>query len=232
VAFGAVGYASYNYYQVKFFEEEFNRNAKNQRSFMWAIHQKIAYNLDSILDKYEKGSKIETYRKVLLSYAEGFVLETGVGTSRNNRFYPPDCHVLGVDWASNMLEAALVKPKPLAEMDFKIEDVEKMTFKDDVFDTVVDTFGLDYYIDPAKALDEMKRVCKKDGKILLLCSGLSHYDYLNFFIEYKAPYTICNQGYFPNRDWEKYITPDKFEILKYERKLNGTIYFYILKNKK
>jgi ubiquinone/menaquinone biosynthesis C-methylase UbiE len=47
--------------------------------------------------------------------------------------------------------------------DFKyaIEDVEYMTFKDNTFDTVVDTFGLEYYLNPEKAIKEMKRVCKK-----------------------------------------------------------------------
>jgi hypothetical protein len=52
------------------------------------------------------------------------------------------------------------------------------------------------------------------------------------FIEYKAPYTITNNGYFPNRNWEDYIKEEDFEIEKYERKINGTIYFYILKNSK
>jgi ubiquinone/menaquinone biosynthesis C-methylase UbiE len=36
-----------------------------------------------------------------------------------------------------------------------------MSFKDDTFDTVVDTFGLEYYLNPRRALLEMKRVCKK-----------------------------------------------------------------------
>jgi ubiquinone/menaquinone biosynthesis C-methylase UbiE len=48
----------------------------------------------------------------------------------------------------------------MVNIDYKIEDIERMTFKDNVFDTVVDTFGLEYYVNPAKALNEMKRVNK------------------------------------------------------------------------
>jgi hypothetical protein len=48
----------------------------------------------------------------------------------------------------------------------------------------------------------MKRVCKKDGKILILTSGRSHYDLLNMLLDYKTPYTVTNYGYFPNKDWE------------------------------
>jgi hypothetical protein len=36
-----------------------------------------------LVDGYEKGSKIDGYRKTLISYAEGLILETGIGTSRN-----------------------------------------------------------------------------------------------------------------------------------------------------
>ena len=200
---------------------------------MWAIHQKIAYEYDKRLEGYEKVNRLDVYRKVLLSYAEGFVLETGVGTSRNINYYPPDCHVMGVDWATNMIEVALTKPKlTQGEIEYKIEDVEKLTFKDDVFDTVVDTFGLEYYVNPEKALEEMKRVCKKGGHILLLTSGKSQYDYVNWFVNFKSPYIICNSGYFPNRDWEQIITPDKFEIVKSDRIMNGSVYMYVLKNTK
>ena len=46
-------------------------------------------------------------------------------------------------------------------------------FPDQCFDTVVDTFGLCSYDDPIVVLTEMKRVCKPDGKILLLEHGRS-----------------------------------------------------------
>jgi ubiquinone/menaquinone biosynthesis C-methylase UbiE len=39
------------------------------------------------------------------------------------------------------------------------------------FDTIVDTFGLEYTLNPEICLKEMKRVCKKDGLILLLNYG-------------------------------------------------------------
>jgi methyltransferase OMS1 len=133
-----------------------------------------------------------------------------------------------------MLEVALSKipVSSNVKIDYKVDDVENLTFKDNVFDTVVDTFGLEYYLNPEKALKEMKRVCKKDGLILILTSGMSHYELLNLFLEYKAPYYICNYGYFPNRRWDDVIKEEDFEIVKKERKMNGSIYFYILKNKK
>lgn len=62
-----------------------------------------------MLDDYEKYTKIKQYRKILCSYAEGLVLETGVGTSRNIDYYPPTSKIIGIDWASNLLEVAFGK---------------------------------------------------------------------------------------------------------------------------
>jgi ubiquinone/menaquinone biosynthesis C-methylase UbiE len=75
-----------------------------------------------------------------------------------------------------MLEAALQKTSSqLSDYEYKIDDTENLTFKDNVFDTVVDTFAMEYYVNPAKALQEMKRVCKPDGLILILTSGKGYY---------------------------------------------------------
>ena len=51
----------------------------------------------------------------------------------------------------------------------------------------------------------MKRVCKKDGLILILASGYSSFDLINLYNEFKAPYTIFNNGYYPNRKWDEII---------------------------
>ena len=91
----------------------------------------------------------------------GKILETGVGTSRNLPFYPPGSQVTAVDWSSNSLEVALLKPATNIEIQYRLEDVEEMSFPDDSFDTIVDTFGMEYYLEPTKVLQAMKRVCKK-----------------------------------------------------------------------
>ena len=52
-----------------------------------------------------------------------------------------------------------------------MEDSENLSFNNDSFDCVVDTFGLEYTFDPVKQLWEMKRVCKKGGLIFLMENG-------------------------------------------------------------
>ena len=47
----------------------------------------------------------------------------------------------------------------------------------------------------------MKRVCKPNGKILLMECGLSNDPFLNKWIEFSLPMNIHKYGFFNNRDW-------------------------------
>lgn len=61
---------------------------------------------------------------------------------------------------------ALLKSASNINISYRLEDVENMSFKENTFDTILDTFGLEYYLNPEKAISEMKRVCKP-GKMNL-----------------------------------------------------------------
>ena len=215
------------------FNTEVFEKSKFKRISLYEVHQNLAFHIDPILDNYEKEKNIGMIRQKLLSYAKGFVLETAVGTSRNVRYYPEGCKILAIDWASNMLEVALKKITPEnIELDYKIDDTEKLTFKDDVFDTVVDTFGLESYVNPEKALNEMRRVCKEGGKILILACGLSHDEYLNRFLHMKAAHFLRNYGYSPNKNWDSLINKMNFDVEHKEKFINGTLHMYVLRNNK
>ena len=78
-----------------------------------------------------------------------------------------------IDASENMVAKARRKISGLANVKTKfacsIGDSSNLgSFPDQCFDTVVDTFGLCSYDDPVAVLKEMQRVCKPDGKILLL----------------------------------------------------------------
>ena len=119
----------------------------------------------------------------MLKFANGKVLETAVGTSRNLGYYSYDCEVTGVDYSPNALEIALTKTST-TNITYKLEDMDTLSFKDSTFDTVVDTFGLEYNMNPRKALEEMRRVCKKDGLILLLNQGAPDSKWMQYYYRF------------------------------------------------
>ncbi|KAM3144350.1 hypothetical protein pb186bvf_003514 [Paramecium bursaria] len=227
VLFGGASYASYQYTQLQRFREEFDQ-IPDKKGFLYNVHQNAAYQYDKWLDSYEITTKIPDYRQFIVQFAKGKILETGVGTSRNLNYYLPGSNITAIDWSPNCLEMALMKSNPLLQVRYLLQDVENIQFPDNTFDSIVDTFGLEYYLNPEKVLSEMMRVCKKGGQILILASGKSDHDYLSLFVELKTPFYLNKMGYFPNRDWDKIIKNFNMKIIFEERKVNGSIYCYII----
>lgn len=85
------------------------------------------------------------------------VLETCAGSNRNLRFYKPPIDLTLIDFSPNMLSSGSSKVSPLVKYNYILGDVMKMPFQDDTFDCVIDTFGLEYVLNPHKALSEMRR---------------------------------------------------------------------------
>jgi hypothetical protein len=99
-------YAYYKYYQVKSFEKQFNTIISDRQAF-FNLHNDMAFKFDEKIEPGESKHKIGKYRKSILKFAEGNVLETGVGTSRNLQHYPLGCEITGVDYSPKMIEVAL-----------------------------------------------------------------------------------------------------------------------------
>lgn len=103
-------------------------------------------------------------------------------------------------------------------------DVSQMSFPDRTFDTVCDTFGLCSFEDPKVALQEMERVCKDDGQILLLEHGRSTYDWLNEILDKNSHRHTARWGCVWNRDIESLCHDAGLEVTSISRWHFGTTY--------
>lgn len=133
------------------------------------------------------------YRKIrerLWKGVSGKVLDAGVGTGCNMPYYPPDADVVGVDLSQKMLARAQQKMKALKKViPLYHASVYALPFPDRCFDVVVATFLCCVVSDPLQAATEMKRVCKQNGRILLLEYVLSSSRWHRFLQYLMTPYT-------------------------------------------
>ena len=111
----------------------------------------------------------KSWRKKLLFHARGKILEVGVGTGKNFPYYPEGADVTGIDIADRMLPIAREKTHQLGlSFDLLQGDVQALPFSENTFDTTVSTFVFCSVPDPVLGLQELRRVVKPEGKILLL----------------------------------------------------------------
>jgi ubiquinone/menaquinone biosynthesis C-methylase UbiE len=150
-----------------------------------AVHElQVAY--DEIADQYEKKTWFDQHilgvarqRKQLMSQAYGKILDVACGTGLNFPMFPATAETTAIDLSPRMLEIAQQKAVTLnLNVQVKIMDAQKLEFPDGSFDTVTSTLSTCTFPDPMQALQEMKRVCRTDGLILLLEHGHSSLPWL------------------------------------------------------
>ena len=95
------------------------------------------------------------------------------------------CKLYGLDLSEKMLEKA---KKKLSDSDtLLVGDSENMPFEDEMFDVLTSTESFHHYPNPQKAVKEIYRVLKKDGK-LILCDFWRPFlkrNFMNLFIRFS-----------------------------------------------
>jgi ubiquinone/menaquinone biosynthesis C-methylase UbiE len=122
---------------------------------------------------------VRRLRRRLLRRASGKVLEVAAGTGKNLRYYPKGSRIIAVDVSGEMLNVARKRAaKPSINISFVLADAESLPFRDKSFDTVVSSLSTCTFPKPVAALREMARVCRPEGKTLLLEHGRSNREWL------------------------------------------------------
>lgn len=156
------------------------------------------YNLMSSM--MEKG-RMSQWRKAIWQEAQGKILEIGVGTGQNIIYYPENADITAIDFSENMLEKAKEKADNMGKkINLRLMDVQSLDFPDNTFDTVITTCVFCSVPDPIKGLLELKRVCKNDGKIIMLEHVRSKRMILGPLMDIFNPLTVLIAGANINRD--------------------------------
>ncbi len=115
-------------------------------------------------------------RKMVVPYAQGNVLEIGIGSGSNLKYY--DNHKVSKVWGLDPSPQALNYAHQEAQkLSFPTELVkataENMPLENQSMDTVLSTFTLCTVPQPATVLANIRRVLKADGKFIFCEHGLA-----------------------------------------------------------
>lgn len=170
-------------------------------------------NTEKIKKRYNRAAKfydilenpmevmaLKKWRIELMKELKGNVLEVGVGTGKNIEYYPSNIDITAIDFSKRMLEKAYEKS---IKFDKKVKlvsmDVQNMDFPDNTFDVIFTTCVFCSVPDPILGLREMRRVCKSNGKIIMIEHVRSEKKVLRVFMDILNPIVVNTYGANINR---------------------------------
>lgn len=143
---------------------------------------------------------LKEWRINLMEELEGDVLEIGVGTGKNIEYYQKDINITAIDFSEKMLEKAIEKAEKYNKNVTLLQmDAQKMNFPDNTFDTIFTTCVYCSVPDPVKGLKEMRRVCKTNGKIIMIEHVRSEKKLLGLIMDILNPIVVNTYGANINR---------------------------------
>ena len=99
-----------------------------------------------------------------------WVLDVGIGTGLSLNVFPRHCRIVGIDLSRQMLKKAQEK-----ELNYGLNNVQlfemdamNLNFADNSFDKVFISHVVSVVPDPYRVMNEVKRVCKKGGRIVIV----------------------------------------------------------------
>lgn len=168
---------------------------------------------DTIRKRYDRVSSIydimespmeamafKSMRIELMKELSGKVLEVGVGTGKNIEYYPDDIDITAIDFSCRMLRRAKDKAEALNKSVTLLHmDAQQMNFADDAFDMIFTTCVFCSVPDPVRGLQEMRRVCKPGGKIIMIEHVRSERMVLGLIMDVLNPLVVNLYGANINR---------------------------------
>jgi phosphatidylethanolamine/phosphatidyl-N-methylethanolamine N-methyltransferase len=140
-----------------------------ENDFVNAVYEKLASVYDFTFGPALHPGRMQAIQKLRIEPGMK-VLEVGVGTAINAALYPRDCAVTGIDLSASMLEKgrARVARKALRNVRLLEMDAADLKFPDGTFDIVYAPYLISVVPDPVAVAREMRRVCRKSGRIIVL----------------------------------------------------------------
>src|SRR3954462_2286299 len=140
-----------------------------ENHFVEGVYDKLAKVYDLFFGPTLHPGRLRAMKRMNIQPGER-VLEVGVGTGINLDLYPRDAAITGIDYTASMLEKARERAakRQGAAVRLLQMDAADLKFADNAFDIVYAPYLISVVPDPVKVAQEMRRVCRPGGRIIIL----------------------------------------------------------------
>ena len=197
--------------------------SQKQKTAPATSHRIFATYYERMSQGTAEKSYMEPLRKEMVRLAQGLVLEVGAGNGLNFAFYNPEHveRVEAIEPDSAMLGyahgRATTAPVPVT---LTQTSVEQLPFADAYFDSVVCTLVFCSVNDPLRGLQEILRVLKPGGQLLMVEHVRAQGQITAFAQDLLTPFTRLFAGNCHwNRRTEQTVHEAGFQEVKLERRI-------------
>src|SRR5690242_19403330 len=188
-----------------------------ENDFVAGVYQKLASVYDVIFGPALHPGRVQAIQRMRIRPGDR-VLEVGVGTGINAGLYPRDCAVTGIDLSASMLEKVRdrVARKGVRNVRLLEMDAADMKFADGSFDIVYAPYLISVVPDPVAVAREMRRVCRRGGRIVFLNHFRSPNPVLAWFERVISPFTV-HIGFKSDLDLPAFLAQAELQPLSIEK---------------
>jgi ubiquinone/menaquinone biosynthesis C-methylase UbiE len=163
------------------------------------------------------------FRKAFGAHLRGETIEVGIGSGLNLPFYTAAVtRAVGVDLSPEMLALAQSRAEALAlPIELLEGDAESLPFPDGSFDTAAVSLALCTIPDPVRGLRELARVCRPEGRVVMLEHVLSPLAPVALAERLLSPFQERTLGCHLDRETIDVARRLGFEIIEEQRRLFG-----------
>jgi len=124
----------------------------------------LTYDLMTWGEDWRQGGE----KRQLFAKIQGRTLLVSVGTGNDLKYLPPKCNLVAIDISPRMIERARTKASRAGgNIRLVLTDAQRLAFADQTFDTVLTVCTFCSIPDPVQGLQEVYRVLKPDGTLLM-----------------------------------------------------------------
>jgi phosphatidylethanolamine/phosphatidyl-N-methylethanolamine N-methyltransferase len=162
-----------------------------ENHFVEGVYDKLATVYDLFFGPTLHSGRLQAIKRMNIQSGER-VLEVGVGTGINLDLYPRNAAITGIDYTASMLEKARERAAKRDGTQVRLlqMDAADLRFADNSFDIVYAPYLISVVPDPVKVAQEMRRVCRPGGRIIILNHFLSPNRLLSRVERWISPATI------------------------------------------
>jgi phosphatidylethanolamine/phosphatidyl-N-methylethanolamine N-methyltransferase len=140
-----------------------------ETSFVEGVYEKMASVYDLFFGLPLHHGRAKAIRRMAIK-PDDQVLEVGVGTGISLPLYPRKCSLTAIDLSEGMLERARTRVIQYNLRNVRLiqMDATELKFPDNSFDIVFAPYFISCVPDPLAVTREMRRVCKRGGRLVFL----------------------------------------------------------------